>query len=43
MFTDDNGVKNFSERLGLKVIRLEQVELPPSKTPLLDGLEEPNE
>jgi len=43
MFTDDNGVKNFSERLGLKVIRLEQVELPPSKTPLLDGLEERNE
>jgi 1,6-anhydro-N-acetylmuramate kinase len=35
--------QNFAEKLGLKVVRLEQVELPPSKTPLLDGLDEPNE
>jgi hypothetical protein len=42
-YTDDKGIKNFAKKLGLKVVRLEQVELPPSKTPLLDGLDEPNE
>jgi|SRR5580765_7611194 len=43
IYTDDKGVKSFAERLGLKVIQLQEVDLPPSKTPLLDGLDEPNE
>jgi len=39
IYTDDDNLKKFAETLGLKVIALADIELPPSKTPLLDVLD----
>ena len=42
IYTDDANLKKFAGALGLKVVTLEEVPIPPSKTPLLDHLEELN-
>jgi predicted nucleic acid-binding protein len=43
LYTDDENLRKFADKLGLRVITLEEVPIPPSKTPLLDGLEEIDE
>jgi len=42
IYSDDPGLKTFAETLGLKVQMLADLDLPPSNTPLLDGLDELN-
>jgi predicted nucleic acid-binding protein len=39
--TDDTGIRAFAERAGMKVTSTWELPLPPSNTPLLDGVNEP--
>ena len=43
LYSDDPGLKLFAQKLGLKVLSLADLDLPPSKTPLLDKLDELDE
>ncbi len=38
IYTDDDNLKSFAEALGMKAITLQDVPVPPSKTPLFDNL-----
>ena len=40
IYSDDDGLKKFAERLKLKVVTLAELDLPPSKHPLIDKMEE---
>jgi rRNA maturation endonuclease Nob1 len=40
VYTDDGDVDKHAKRMGLEVVRLADLDLPPSKTPLLDILDE---
>lgn len=42
IYSDDKGVQNFAKKLGLKVVSLAQLDIPPSKFPLIDKMEELN-
>jgi hypothetical protein len=41
IYSDDNGIRSFAEDVGIKVVSSWQLDLPESKTPLLDQIEEP--
>ena len=43
LYTDDGNLKKFAEKLGIEVLMLGDVPLPPSKTPLFDALDQTNE
>lgn len=38
LYTDDANLKKFAEKMGLKVVTLEEVPIPESKHPLFDGV-----
>lgn len=41
IYSDDADLGKFARKTGLKVVTLRELEMPPSKTPLFDALEEP--